>query len=545
MNNKKVYAEKILDAIPRLLSSQDRDPTSPLYGSFDREYWAWATKDFSNIDLQRAVYPLALLWSNNFSENTYYKNEKLLEWIKAGMKFWCKSQHDDGSFDHLYINEHSFVGVAFTLYEIGEAYMIIKDRLDENENRRILVSIKKAADFLVKHDEVHGFISNHRAGTACALHIAYRITSEEKYLKEAKKYIETIAEKQSPEGWFNEYGGPDPGYQTLGTFYLSCYHGMTKDEKVLGMLRKSLEFLAYFVHPNGTIGGEYGSRNTEIYFPSGFEYLSDKISQASAIAKRMRESISKGAVNLNELDIRNFVPFFTSYVLAFLEKSKPIRNAKLPYEKEFEKYFDQAQIFVKSTDRYYAIIGISKGGVIRVYDKKKKKLVYSECGYSGKLKNGKNISNQMLDYKKNVITGGGIVKFDSRFYEVPFRVMTPRRFFLFRIFNLTLGRSYWMNNVVRNKFIVRGFITPKKPVKIRLRREFVLLPDSIKINDIFYPEGFNVIEMKKVEKFTTVFMATSKYYQKQEVENSLISGSDISQQINAGNEFTNSFSLAI
>ena len=52
---KEVYLKEILVAVPRILSHLDRDPFSPTYGCFDREYWAWATKEFPNIDLQRAV----------------------------------------------------------------------------------------------------------------------------------------------------------------------------------------------------------------------------------------------------------------------------------------------------------------------------------------------------------------------------------------------------------------------------------------------------------------------------------------------------------
>jgi len=531
MKNKKVYTEEIMKAIPRLLSSQDRDPTSHTYGCFDREYWAWATKDFANIDLQRGVYPLALLWSKNFKGNPYFNNKKIFEWLVAGINFWCKVQHKDGSFDHLYINEHSFAGTAFTLYEIGETYMIIEKKLDDKTKERFMKSIKKAADFLVKFDETHGFISNHRACAACALKISYNILKDEKYQKEAIFYINTIKKMQSDDGWFLEYGGADPGYQTLDTFYLSCYHKMTGDSVVLDMLRKSLEFITYFIHPNGTIGGEYGSRNTELYYPSGFEYLSDKIPEAAAVSERFRESIGKHSMHLSETDIRNFIPFLTSYTLAFFEKSKPMKGKKLPYETEFEKYFPDGQLFIMSTKSYYAILGISKGGVLKVYDKKTKKLIHSECGYFGKTKSGLAISSQMLDFINNVTVEKGSVRFTTSFFRVPFRVMTPLRFFLFRIFNLTSGRFYSLNNLVRKDLIVKRLIMPKNKVKLELERNFTFSNNFITIDDIFTNKGIKLKEIRKVEKFATVFMASAKYYQKQDLTKSAIQEKNLAGEI--------------
>ena len=35
-------------------------------------------------------------------------------------------------------------------------------------------------------------------------------------------------------------------------------------------LHKMIEFLSYFIHPNGSVGGEYGSRSTTFFVPYGF-----------------------------------------------------------------------------------------------------------------------------------------------------------------------------------------------------------------------------------------------------------------------------------
>ena len=534
MTGKEVYRKEILSAIPRILSSQDRDPSSPTYGCFDREYWAWATKDFANIDLQRSVYAISLLWKNNFAGNKYYKNEKVLEWITAGLNFWCACQHKDGSFDHLYVNEHSYAATSFTLYEIGETYVLLEKTFNEEFREKMKMHIRRAADFLVRFDELHGFISNHRACTSCALYVSYKIIGDKKYVKKADEYIGSIMQKQSEDGWFNEYGGADPGYQTLDTFYLSCYHKLSGEKKILQMLEKSLKFLAYFVHPNGTIGGEYGSRNTELNYPSGFEYLSEKIPEAKSISDKIREGIEDGSLHLADLDIRNFVPFLTSYTLAFFEHKDNLKNSpRLPYEYgDFEKYFPESQIFIKKNRNYYAIIGISKGGVIKVYDLKSRSLFYTNCGYVGMLKNNSVLSSQMLNYSKNVKTGRHEIEFDAGFFMVPNRVMTPAKFFAFRAFNLTLGRFYRINNLVRDRIIVRSFIMPRKKTGLKMKRKISFSERGIEIKDTINNPGFRFRNFREEGKFTTVFMASSKYYQEQDLAVSRTSKTDYAERIN-------------
>ena len=71
------YSEKVLDLIPRLLSCLDRDSYSTNYGCFDRLYWGWKVVDFPDATLQRGVYPLTLVYSNNFEGNIYFKNNTL------------------------------------------------------------------------------------------------------------------------------------------------------------------------------------------------------------------------------------------------------------------------------------------------------------------------------------------------------------------------------------------------------------------------------------------------------------------------------------
>ena len=43
----------------------------------------------------------------------------------------------------------------------------------------------------------------------------FQITGQTEFRDAARQRIEQVLSWQSDEGWFDEYGGADPGYQTL------------------------------------------------------------------------------------------------------------------------------------------------------------------------------------------------------------------------------------------------------------------------------------------------------------------------------------------
>ena len=64
-------------------------------------------------------------------------------------------------------------------------------------------------------------LSNHQAVAASALYNAGVIYGNSDFIERSNYFLNKILEKQSHEGWFEEYGGPDIGYQTHGCFYLA------------------------------------------------------------------------------------------------------------------------------------------------------------------------------------------------------------------------------------------------------------------------------------------------------------------------------------
>src|SRR5215213_1989672 len=143
-----VYLEQALGQMPRLLSLQDRNPYSPTYGSFHRLYWLDKSLDFPDAMAQFAVQALALAWAHDWPGNPYHHQPKIREWIAAGLDYWARIQHADGSFDEFYPYERGWVGpTGFTLYAAIEAYELLRDGLRPDTARRVLAAIRRAAHF--------------------------------------------------------------------------------------------------------------------------------------------------------------------------------------------------------------------------------------------------------------------------------------------------------------------------------------------------------------------------------------------------------------
>src|SRR5690606_41431720 len=50
------------------------------------------------------------------------------------------------------------------------------------------------------------------------------------------------------------------------------------------------------LYPDGSYGGTLGSRNTQHFYPHGFEILANKIPLAAAVAAATRNALAKGSL---------------------------------------------------------------------------------------------------------------------------------------------------------------------------------------------------------------------------------------------------------
>jgi hypothetical protein len=334
--------------------------------------------------------------------------------------------------------------------------------------------------------------------------------------------LQKIYAHQSDEGWFEEYGGADLGYQTLCSFFLAKIWQHTKDELLLEKLEKSIEFLSYFVQPDSTISGEYASRNTEFYFPGAFEILAEKFAVARKIAQFMKEGIeSQKTAGLPAMDAYNFLPMLNNYIFTGLSAAvseDTSQEPPLPFQRKFQKYYKEAGIYIKSSDKYYSIVGVSKGGIIKIFDKEKKTLLYSDCGYLMRSKNGAVSSSQSLDRSRIACFSGDKIELSSQFCKVTGGIFYPGSFILFRIFTLSLGRlpffAYWVKCA-----LVKALVLKKKNISCALLRSVEFKDDQIHIIDTIKDlVNAKPVFLLRCDKFTTIHMGSSQYFQKSELD---------------------------
>src|SRR6187401_1019904 len=94
-----LLARQALTNIPKILTLLDRNPHSPTFGCFDRNYWHYRILDFPSGMSQEFVWPLALVHQFDLPGNPYYRQPAIRDWVGAGITFAGKAAHHDGSCD--------------------------------------------------------------------------------------------------------------------------------------------------------------------------------------------------------------------------------------------------------------------------------------------------------------------------------------------------------------------------------------------------------------------------------------------------------------
>ena len=284
------YAESALAHIPRLLGAIDRNPYRATYGCLDRQFWHYRTAAFASEMYQEGALALALVASRPYPGNRWHGCERTRELAVAALRFPARHGRRDGSADDYYPFERALGAAVFSLTAATAAYEVLE--LDDPLLRAWFV---RRGRWLARHDE-SGRLANHQALAALGLARAGRITGDESLVRAAQQRLARVLAWQSPEGWFEEYGGADPGYQTLSIECLAGYQQLTGADWLDEPLRRAVDFARRFLHPDGSFAGEYGSRGTYLYFPHGMEQLAARWPAAADLADAYLAALGHAAV---------------------------------------------------------------------------------------------------------------------------------------------------------------------------------------------------------------------------------------------------------
>ncbi|MEO9614966.1 MAG: hypothetical protein ABJG86_01270 [Nitratireductor sp.] len=454
-----VYLDTIKPLLGRTLSMLDWEPTSPSHGSFDRTWWCWKFTDFSASRFQEGAYLLAWLLTSPHTPIPVHGRERLRDGAAAAIRFWRSLQHADGSFDEAYPFERSLAATAFTGFYVGCAVERLGDLLNVDEREHALAALERGARWLAANGEYHGILSNHLAAAAAALQLVGDLTGTDRFQAARDRYLETILREQQPrEGWLREYGGADPGYQSHAMFYLAEIQRRTGDDILLDSLSRASDFLAWFAHPDGTLGGEHTSRGTKFFYPAGLEMLAERIPSAAAIAAHARASLSKGrGVGAAEMDAWNQFPLVNNLLFA-ADAATPLADAPpLPWQTPgARKTFPEAGLAVARRGDRVLVVGAKAGGVVKLWQSDGD-LLYEDCGYVVENAGGWAASQGASTCLFRDASATLTVEVKSDFARLTAERLSPPRFIAFRLFTTTIGRlpalARWLKSLMVRKLV--------------------------------------------------------------------------------------------
>lgn len=496
------YAALALSTIPHLIHLVDRNPYSPTYGCFDREYWHYRTLDFPCGMSQEFVLPFALLYANPYPGNKYHGWERMREIAVAGIDFARRSSHADGTCDDYFPYERAMGALVFSTYACTEAYLLLG-----LEDERMVDFFRRRGDHLAARNET-GRLSNHQAFAALAAYNIYLVTGDEKYKRVSQDRVAlTLSWQDKEEGWFQEYEGADPGYHTCSLSYLAKLFRKNRDESLIAPLTKAVEFAWYFMHPDGSYGGEYGSRNTYHFFPHGFEVLAPYTEKAAQINDLYLAGLDTDKRYHND-DDRMCCHLVYDWLHAW-EDYHPERSEVSGKEQDFTQWFPRAGLAIVNRPRYYAISNLRKGGVTKVYDAER--CIASDTGVIGELDDGKVVVSHLMDEQHTVeaepeagrFAVSGVLSIRQR------KLSSPLKVILFRAINLTVGRFH--PNLLRS-LIQKMLITGKNRTSYPFTRTLEFNNNSLTIRDEF-PEAVPFRRLSAGSDATSIYVANSNVYQ--------------------------------
>jgi hypothetical protein len=352
-----LLVESVVAQVPRLLGLQCRVPAMRACGLFDRAYWNYAVVPFPNARMQEASLTLALLFALRHPENPYADRAALRTCALSGMRAWAGIQLRSGAFNDLYPREHSYVATAFSGYAVAEAARILGgDSLDGAVRDALL----RCGHWLARAKPSP--VANQVCGAAAALAAMGALLGDEGFSRRARELVRGAAERQSPEGWLPEYGGPDIGYLSVAVDYLGKYYSLSNDSVAAAVAGRALDFLEHFVHPDGSAGGEYGSRSTEYLLPDGLAVFSPACGSAARILASFGAALTSGAaVSVPALDDKYLL--FNAYTyLQAARRDFLLPPGAPPADGGGHVWFPEAGLAVCRGEKVRLIVNLKKGG---------------------------------------------------------------------------------------------------------------------------------------------------------------------------------------
>ena len=247
----------------RNLTWLDRDPDSPTYGSFDRNFWHYKTSDFNSDILQQGIYTLITLYKNEIPNN--YNKNKLKNLILSSAKFIILSFKENKKFNEYYPNEDGYPPHAFLSNVLGDIISHFPEFLNLPDFENTYIKINQS---LSKRYETKA--SNQYATALAGLYKFVKNFPQHRDMINTEKHKKILLSLQDKEGWFVEYNGFDLGYLSITLEALTEIYKISPDKDILNSINSIIDFYYNIIDIDGNFPFTLNSRNTEYVLPFGF-----------------------------------------------------------------------------------------------------------------------------------------------------------------------------------------------------------------------------------------------------------------------------------
>ncbi len=357
----RVYAEA---QWKRVLTQMDRDPDSPTFGCFDRNYWHYKIRDFPSALLQQGVFTLEAIRRGQLG-CAPSSPPVVEEWCAAAINALERQTNAAGAVDEYYPNEHSYPSAAFGLHAAARCLGEWRKSAPRIAAKVRTGGLRRLAAHLSRRLERQA--SNQQAAGLAALAHASAIPELDISVSAVERHAARFFSTQHAEGWFDEYGGPDFGYLTVTLDALVDYHDATGDRRALQACDRAIDFLAGLVGSDGDLPWTLNSRNTDYVVPYGLVRRAEENGRAAWLIETLFGAIDDPRRHfLWATDDR----YHCHYIFASVVRCLPHLGAmRLPEPAPLvrERWLPGCGFWIRRGDGWTLYVAAKKGGVTRLH----------------------------------------------------------------------------------------------------------------------------------------------------------------------------------
>ncbi|GAB7082223.1 hypothetical protein JCM14635_38980 [Megalodesulfovibrio paquesii] len=370
---------------------------------------------------------------------------------------------------------------------ITEALLLFRDAGEPLDlDKSVYDALEKAGAWLSRHHDA--VVLNHTAGAAAALGNLRELTGDARWQRGCDAALDVLAAHQSAEGWFSEYGGADPGYTSVSIDFLAKYWRRSGDTRAAAMVGKALSFFAHFVHPDGTVGGVYGSRNTRYLLPHGL-FLFRHLQPAAAALQGWAEGRTHGrGLLLHCLDDRYRGFFLANHLQTLLELGNALcDDGEQPSPEPCraipqEVYFPEAGMVKAVRGDFVVLCNIRKSCLFEVYYDER--FSCADAGYVLCFGDGTRATSQWFDPQAtsqwNAETGEAYCS--SRMAKIKKPNFFHRALLPHRVLSHVVG-GFGQGGAFINEKIKATFVKPRQYADASLHRQVTVQANGVEVLD--------------------------------------------------------------